>query len=246
MLKGKKALVTGGSRGIGRAITLAMARHGADVALIYQLNAAAADGTCADARALGVRADCWRCDVSDGGEAARTVAEVIGTMGGLDILVNNAGIVKDALLPMMKESDFRRVVETNLFGAFHMIRHASMHFIRQRSGRIINISSVAGIMGSAGQANYAAAKAGIIGLTKSVAREFASRGVTCNAIAPGFIRTDMTAAIPAERLRAIEGAIPLGRMGSPEDVADMAVFLASGMAAYVTGAVFAVDGGLGA
>ena len=186
MLSGKKALITGGSRGIGRAIALAMAQNGADMAMIYAGNTAAAEETCDRALALGVRAECYQCDVASPEAAAETVQSVIADLGGLDILVNNAGIVRDTLVPMMKETDFTAVIETNLYGTYHMIRHSCMHFIRKRGGRIINLSSVVGIAGNAGQANYAAAKAGIIGLTKSVAKEFASRGVTCNAIAPGL------------------------------------------------------------
>ena len=245
MLKGKKALITGGSRGIGRAIALAMARQGADIALIYAGNEAAAQVTCQDIQALGVKALSYRCDVASEVAVAQTVPMIIRDLGGLDILVNNAGIVKDGLLPMMKEDDFTSVIDTNLLGTYHMIRYTSMHFIKQRSGRIINLSSVVGLSGNAGQANYAAAKAGIIGLTKSCAKEFASRGITCNAIAPGFIKTEMTDAIPENKMQLVINTIPLKRVGQPEDVANMAVFLASELASYITGAVFAVDGGMG-
>ena len=246
MLKGKKALITGGSRGIGRAIAVAMARNGADLCVLYSARASAAEETCAQAGSLGVCAGSLACDVSRYGEVTSAVSEAVRMLGGIDILVNNAGIVRDALLPVMREEDFRTVVETNLFGTWNMIRAASEYFLRRRSGRIINITSVSGLLGSPGQANYAAAKAGIVGLTKTVAREFASRGITCNAIAPGFIRTDMTEALPEERLRAVVGSIPMKRLGNPEDVAELAVFLAGGSAGYITGTVFCVDGGLSA
>jgi 3-oxoacyl-[acyl-carrier protein] reductase len=244
MLKGKKALITGGSRGIGRAIALAMARQGADVALIYAGNEGAAQAACEAIQAIGGKALSYRCDVANEAAVVQTLPQIIRDLGGLDILVNNAGIVKDGLLPMMKEADFTAVINTNLLGTYHMIRYTGMHFIRQRSGRIINLSSVVGLSGNAGQANYAAAKAGIIGLTKSCAKEFASRGITCNAIAPGFINTDMTDAIPEDKMKLILDAIPLKRAGQPEDVANMAVFLASDLASYITGAVFTVDGGM--
>ena len=244
MLRGKKALITGGSRGIGRAIALAMARQGADIALIYAGNETAALATCRDIQDVGVKAYTYRCDVACEAAVAQTLPLIMRDLGGLDILVNNAGIVKDVLLPMMKEADFTSVIETNLIGTYHMIRQTSMHFIRQRGGRIINLSSVVGLSGNAGQANYAAAKAGIIGLTKSCAKEFAPRGITCNAIAPGFIKTDMTDAIPDAKMQLVLDAIPLKRIGQPEDVANMAVFLASDLSSYITGAVFTVDGGM--
>lgn len=244
MLKGKKALITGGSRGIGRAIALAMARQGADIALIYAGSETAALATCQDIQGFGVKAYAYRCDVASETAVAQAMPLIIRDLGGLDILVNNAGIVKDVLLPMMKEADFTSVIETNLMGTYHTIRHTAMHFIRQRGGRVINLSSVVGLSGNAGQANYAAAKAGIIGLTKSCAKEFASRGITCNAIAPGFIKTDMTDAIPDAKMQLVLDAIPLKRVGQPEDVANMAVFLASDLSSYITGAVFTVDGGM--
>ena len=244
MLKGKKALITGGSRGIGRAIALGMAREGADIAIIYAGNEQAANSVCKEAREMGVKAFCYRCDVSKEENVLTTIPLVMNDLGGLDILVNNAGIVRDTLLPMMKESDFTSVIDTNLVGAYHLIRHTCRHFIKQRSGRMINISSVVGLSGNAGQANYAAAKAGLIGLTKSCAKEFASRGITCNAIAPGFIKTEMTDAVGETKMQTVLDSIPLKRAGQPEDVADMAIFLASNKANYITGAVFAVDGGM--
>lgn len=244
MLIGKKALITGGSRGIGRAIALAMASEGADIAVIYAGNEKAAMEVCQEAQVMGVNAFCYRCDVSSEDDVINTIPLVIKDLGGLDIIVNNAGIVRDALIPMMKESDFLSVIGTNLVGAYHIIRHTSRHFIKQRSGRMINISSVVGLSGNAGQANYAAAKAGLIGLTKSCAKEFAPRGITCNAIAPGFIKTEMTDTMGQDAMQAVLDAIPLKRVGKPEDIANMAVFLASDKANYITGAVFAVDGGM--
>ncbi len=244
MLKGKTAVVTGASRGLGRAIALHMARAGANVAVVYAGNQAAAADTAVRIRELGVKAEAYRCDVADF-EATKALTEaVIAEFGGIDILVNNAGIVRDSLVLSMKEQDFDAVVNTSLKGAFNMIRHTYQHFMKKRAGRIINISSIAGIMGNAGQANYASAKAGVIGLTKSVARELAARGVTCNAIAPGFIKTDMTDALPEKvKERALE-AIPVRRMGVPDDVAALAVFLAGDGAGYITGEVIRVDGGL--
>jgi 3-oxoacyl-[acyl-carrier protein] reductase len=244
MLKGKTALVTGASRGLGRAIALHMAQAGANVAVVYAGNQAAAADTVERIRELGAKAGAYRCDVADF-EATKALTEaVIAEFGGIDILVNNAGIVRDGLVLSMKEQDFDAVVDTSLKGAFNMIKHTYQHFMKKRAGRIINISSIAGIMGNAGQANYASAKAGIIGLTKSVARELAARGVTCNAIAPGFIETDMTDALPEKvQERALE-AIPVRRMGAPGDVAALAVFLAGDSAGYITGEVIRVDGGL--
>ncbi|MCM1149188.1 MAG: 3-oxoacyl-[acyl-carrier-protein] reductase [Butyricicoccus sp.] len=243
MLKGKTAVVTGGSRGIGAAICEKLAYLGADVAVIYAGNEAAAQAVCDKCAAEhGVRALAYRCDVSDFEASKETVARIKADFGGVDILVNNAGINRDGLIARMKESDFDDVVNTNLKGAFNMIRHCSGLFIRARAGKIINISSVAGIMGNAGQANYAASKAGLIGLTKSVARELAGRGVTCNAIAPGFIATDMTAGF--DENNALVASIPLGRMGTPGDVAELAAFLAGSGSDYITGEVFRVDGGI--
>ena len=244
MLTGKTALVTGASRGIGRAIALKLAENGASVAVVYAGNEKAASETCEMAREHGVRAQAYCCDVAGFEQTKALVADVIETFGGLDILINNAGIVRDGLVLSMKEEDFDRVIGTNLKGAFNMIKHVYPHFMRQRSGRIINISSVAGITGNAGQANYASAKAGIIGLTKTVARELASRGVTCNAIAPGFIETDMTIKLSGKVKEAALLSIPMKRMGAPEEVARLAAFLAGDGAAYITGEVIRVDGGL--
>lgn len=239
-LAGKTALITGGSRGIGRAIASALAGEGADIAVLCSGSVQAAEETCEAIRnRYGVQARYYLCDVSDFSRAKETVERVREDFGHLQILVNCAGITRDALLLRMKEEDFDRVVEVNLKGAFVMIRHCCQIFLRQREGCIINISSVVGLMGNAGQANYSASKAGLIGLTKSVARELSGREIRCNAIAPGFIGTDMTKNLDQ---KAILERIPLGRIGRPEDVAEAAVYLAE--ASYVTGTVLRVDGGL--
>ncbi len=244
MLKGKVALITGASRGIGRAVALAMAREGADIALVYASNEEAAQQTRQQIESQGVCARCYRCDVSSFEETARITEQVLKDFGGVDILVNNAGITRDGLIFQMKEEDFDRVIDTNLKGAFHMIKHLYRNFIRKRAGRIINIASVAGLMGNAGQANYAAAKAGMIGLAKTTAKELAGRGITCNVVAPGFVDTDMTGKLPEQVLSAAQQAIPLKRMGTPEEIAAVCAFLASEEAGYITGAVIPVDGGL--
>ncbi len=192
MLKGKAAVVTGASRGIGAAIAKKLAALGADLALIYAGNEALAESVAEDCRALGVRAETYRCDVSDGEAVKESVGKIRTALGGVQLLVNNAGITRDGLIATMKEADFDAVLDTNLKGAFHMIRHCSGLMIRGRYGRIVNVSSVAGLMGNPGQANYAATKAGLIGLTKTTARELASRCITCNAVAPGLIDTEMT------------------------------------------------------
>lgn len=243
-MKEKIALVTGGSRGIGRAIALELARSGCDVAVVYAGREDAARETVAQIEALGARAMAVRCDVANEAQAAQAVREVTEALGAVDILVNNAGIVRDGLAMRMSEDDFRDVIDVNLVGAFHMIRACLGQFVRRRSGRIVNIASIAGMMGNAGQANYAASKAGLIGLTKSVAREVASRGITVNAVAPGFIATDMTSSMNEEALKRGVAAVPMGRIGSPEDVARAVRFLASEDAAYITGCVLKVDGGM--
>ncbi|WP_324822247.1 3-oxoacyl-[acyl-carrier-protein] reductase [Sinanaerobacter sp. ZZT-01] len=244
MLKNKTAFITGASRGIGKAIALAMAKNGANIAFTYVSNQTAAVETCEEIRGLGVDAEAFLCDVTDFSQAGETVKAIVARFGKVDILVNNAGITKDGLILTMKEQDFDQVINTNLKGAFHIIKHMSGPFMKQRKGSIINISSVSGLMGNPGQANYSAAKAGLIGLTKTVAKEFAPRGVTCNAIAPGFIETDMTAKLSEKAKVAALEAIPLKRMGSPEDIANVAVFLASDQANYITGEIIKVDGGL--
>lgn len=241
-LNGKTALVTGASRGIGRAIALRLAEDGANVAVIYAGSADKAEAVVNEITALGVNAKAYRCNVADSTAVNETVKAVTNDLGKIDILVNNAGITRDGLMLRMKDEDFDAVLNTNLKGAFNMIRACYSGFIRKKSGRIINISSVSGIMGNAGQANYSASKAGVIGLTKSVARELASRGITCNAVAPGFIQTDMTENLGDNN--PLLNSIPLGRMGKPEDIAAAVAFLASDSAAYITGEVLKVDGGL--
>ncbi len=242
MLNGKVALVTGASRGIGRVIALKFAELGADVAVLYAGNAEKAQEVVEAARQFGVKAEAFQCNVADFEAAKKTAAEVKQTLGPIDILVNNAGITKDGLVMSMKEQAFDDVVDVNLKGAFNMIRHCCPMLIKKRRGKIINITSVSGIMGNPGQANYSASKAGLIGLTKSVARELASRNICCNAIAPGFISTDMTENITDGN--PLMSAIPLGRVGRPEDVAELAAFLAQDCSDYITGEVIRVDGGM--
>lgn len=240
MLKGKTAIVTGGSRGIGAAIARKLASMGANVAVIYAGNAQAAEQVCAACRReSGVEARAYQCDVADYASVKAAIARIKADLGTAHILINNAGITRDGLLAMMKEEDFDRVLDTNLKGAFNMIRHCMGLFIRNREGCIVNISSVAGLMGNAGQCNYAASKAGLIGLTKSVAKELAPKGIRCNAVAPGFIATDMTGNQADSPLLSL---IPLGTMGEAEDVADAVAFLVT--AKYVTGEVLRVDGGI--
>ncbi len=244
-LGGKVALVTGGSRGLGRAISLALAGQGADVAVNYRGNAAAADDVVAAIAALGRRAVAIQGDTSGGREACEAIVRAaIDTFERVDILVNNAGITRDNLLVRMNEAEWDEVIATNLSGPFWMCRAIARPMMKQRSGRIINMSSVAGRMGNAGQANYASAKAGLIGLTKTVARELASRGITANAIAPGLIDTELTADLPAAARQFVVDTTPLGYVGSVEDVAAAAVYFASDEARYVTGQVLGVDGGM--
>ena len=244
MLNGKTALVTGASRGIGKAIALKLAEEGANVAVVYAGNQQAAEETCGLLAEKGIKAKAYGCDVSDFEATKQLVGQVIEDFGGIDILVNNAGIVRDGLVLSMKEADFDAVVATNLKGAFNLIKHTYSQFMKRRSGRIINITSVAGLMGNAGQANYASAKAGMIGLTKTVAKELAARGITCNAIAPGFIETDMTDALSDKVKEGAAAAIPMRHMGKPEDIANLTAFLASEQAGYITGEVIRVDGGM--
>ena len=240
MLNGKTAVVTGGSRGIGEAIVYKLASLGADVAVIYAGNASAAENVCNQCtRNYGVKARAYQCNVADFAAVKDTVAHIKADFGAVHILVNNAGITRDGLVAMMKEADYDAVMDTNLKGAFNMIRHCAGLLIRSRSGCIINITSVSGMMGNAGQCNYAASKAGMIGLTKSVAKELAPKGIRCNAIAPGFIATDMTGNQTDNPLLRM---IPLGTMGDPADVAEAAAYLAT--AKYVTGEVLRVDGGI--
>jgi 3-oxoacyl-[acyl-carrier protein] reductase len=241
-LSGRVALVTGGSRGIGRAISLALAAHGARVAVNYASNAAAAEET---VREIGAEhATAIAGDVSDPAAAAKIVESAIGAYGRIDILVNNAGVTADDLILRMSEAEWDKVIDTNLKGTFSVTKAAIRPMVRQRFGRIINISSVAGIVGNAGQANYSAAKAGIIGFTKAIAKEVASRSITANVIAPGFVETEMTASLTDAQREEIIRMVAAGRTGTPKDVAPAAVFLASDEAAYITGHVLTVDGGL--
>ena len=240
MLKGKVAVITGGSRGIGAAIAYKLASLGADIAVIYAGNSQAARRVCDKCtNEYGVKAKAYCCDVSSFETVKQTVADIKADFGTAHILVNNAGITRDGLTAMMKEEDFDAVMNTNLKGAFNMTRHMTGLFLRNREGCIINITSVAGLMGNAGQSNYSASKAGLVGLTKSVAKELAPRGIRCNAIAPGFIKTDMT---EMQADNPLLNMIPLGKMGDAQDVADAAAYLAT--AKYVTGEVLRVDGGI--
>ena len=244
-LTGRTALVTGGSRGLGRAIALALAGQGADVAVNYRGNAAAAEEVVAEIGALGRRAVAVQGDTSAGREACEAiVAGALEGLGSVHILVNNAGITRDNLLMRMDADEWDAVIGTNLSGPFWMTRAIARPMLKAKAGRIINMSSAAGRMGNPGQANYAAAKAGLIGLTKTTARELASRGITCNAIAPGLIATDLTADMPDAATEALKGLTPLGYIGSVDDVAAAAVYLASDEARYVTGQVLGVDGGI--
>ena len=241
MLKGKVAVVTGGSRGIGKAICLKFAEQGADIAFLYAGNTVKAEETLKELEGLGVKAKAYQCNVADADAVAAVVKEITKDFGGIQILVNNAGITKDKLVPMMKAADFDAVVDTNLKGTFYMIKGVYPLFMKQKSGKIINISSVSGLMGNPGQANYSASKAGVVGLTKSVAKELASRGVCCNAIAPGFIATEMTESLEND---ALKEAIPMKRFGAAEEVAKLALFLASEHSDYITGEVIKIDGGI--
>jgi len=244
-LTGKAALVTGGSRGLGRAISLAFARQGADLAVNYRGNASAADEVIASIRELGCQAIAIQGDTSAGREACEAIVRAaIDQFGKVDILVNNAGITRDNLMMRMDDADWNDVIATNLSGPFWMCRAIARPMLKAKSGRIINMSSVAGRMGNAGQANYASAKAGLIGLTKTVARELASRGVTANAIAPGLIETELTADLPDVARQFVLDSTPLGYIGSVEDVAAAAVYFASDEARYVTGQVLGIDGGM--
>ena len=243
-LSGQTALVTGASRGIGRAIALALAKAGANVAVNYNQSAEAAQQLVEEIFSQGGNARAWQADVSDYSQAASLVEAATECWDGLDILVNNAGITRDGLLMRMSEEDWDQVQAVNLKGYFNCCRAAVRPMIRARSGRIINISSVVGIMGNAGQANYSAAKAGVIGLTKALARELGSRGITVNAVAPGFIDTDMTKALTGDQKAQMVANIPLGRTGQPQDVAATVEFLTGPGAAYITGQVLAVDGGM--
>lgn len=244
MLTGQVALVTGSARGIGSEIAKKLASLGATVIVNYSGSREKAEETVQQIVSAGGNAKCIQCDVSDFAASKDMADQILQEFGRLDILVNNAGITKDGLIMKMSEEDFDRVLEINLKGAFNMIRHFSRSFLKQRQGKIINISSVSGVLGNAGQANYAASKAGLIGLTKSVARELASRGICVNAVAPGFIQTDMTANMPESAKKGMTDLIPLGRIGEAKEVAEVVAFLADEGGNYITGQVICVDGGM--
>jgi 3-oxoacyl-[acyl-carrier protein] reductase len=243
-LSGKSALVTGGSRGLGRAIATRLAQQGADVAFSYRGNAAAAEETKAIVEALGRKAVAVQADVRDVAAAEALVKQALDAFGKIDILVNNAGITRDDLIMRMSMDDWRDVLETNLFGAFYAIKAVTRPMLKARSGRIINITSVSGQAGQMGQANYSSAKAGLIGLTKAAARELASRTITVNAVAPGFVLTELTADLPPALTDELIKRTPLARFGTAEEIAAAVAFLASDEAAFITGQVLAVDGGL--
>ncbi len=244
MLKGKTAIVTGGSRGIGKAVALKLAELGADVAVIATSESESAVQTLKELDETGVKAKLYVCDISSESQTKDTVNGIVSDFGKIDILVNNAGITRDKLLMAMTEDDIDRVIDVNLKGTLYMTKACMRPFMKQKSGNIINISSVVGLMGNAGQANYAASKAGIIGVTKTVAKEYAARGIRCNAIAPGYISTDMTESLGEDSSNNIKKMIPAGRFGKPEDVANLAAFLAQEESSYITGEVIKVDGGM--
>jgi 3-oxoacyl-[acyl-carrier protein] reductase len=244
MLTGKNALVTGAGRGIGKAIALELAAKGAFVIVNYNGSKDAAEQTVAEIKAAGGDAVAYQCSVSDYEACGAMITALIKEYTHIDILVNNAGITRDGLLMKMSEEDFDAVINTNLKGCFNTIRHMSRYFLKQRAGKIINISSVSGILGNAGQANYSASKAGVIGLTKAVARELASRGINVNAVAPGFVETDMTDTLSDSVKENLKSQIPLGKIGHPQDIAKTVAFLASQDADYITGQVLSVDGGM--
>ena len=243
-LSGKVALVTGASRGIGRQIAVTLAGYGAAVIVNYNGSEAKAAEVVEEIAANGGPAEAIQCSVSDYEKAGEMISGIVKKYGHLDIVVNNAGITRDNLIMKMSEEDFDAVIDTNLKGAFNCTKHVARQMLKQKSGRIINISSVSGVMGNAGQANYCASKAGLIGLTKSVARELGSRGITVNAVAPGFIKTEMTDVLPEDVKKAMGEQIPLKRFGETKDIAETVAFLASEGAAYITGQVISVDGGM--
>lgn len=243
-LTGKVALVTGASRGIGRQIAVTLAGYGALVIVNYNGSQAKAEAVVGEIEAHGGHAEAIQCNVADFEASKALIDQVVKKYGRLDILVNNAGITRDNLIMKMSEEDFDQVLAANLKGTFNCAKHVSRQMLKQKSGRIINISSVSGVMGNAGQANYCASKAGVIGLTKSLARELGSRSITVNAVAPGFIETEMTAVLPEEMKKTMGEQIPLKRFGKPQDVAEAVAFLASDQAGYITGQVLQTDGGM--
>jgi len=245
MLKGKSAIITGGVRGIGKAVAEEFCKSGAGVVLCFKDSVAAAEETLKELSASGSNVELLQGDVSDPEFAKEAVKRAKEVFGSVDILVNNAGITNDKLLIKMTEDDFKNVIDTNLNGAFYFLKEASLVMIKQRYGRIINMSSVAGVRGSAGQINYSASKAGVIGMTLAAAKELGRRGITVNAIAPGYVDTDMTAVLTQEQKDALLSSVSLGRAGSPHDIAKTALFLASEDACYITGQVICVDGGMG-
>ena len=242
-IKGKIAVITGASRGIGKEIALAFCREGATVALC-DINAAQLEATAAELAKEGLTAAPFALDVASFSGTEETMKKIVDNFGRVDILINNAGITKDNLMLRMKENEWDAVINVNLKGTFNCIKSVSKYMLKQKSGKSVNISSIVGIMGNAGQANYSASKAGIIGLTKSCAKEFASRGINVNAVAPGFIMTEMTEKLPEEVRKAYMAGIPLGKFGTPADIASLVLFLSSGAASYITGEVIKVDGGL--
>ena len=244
MLKDKITIVTGASRGIGRELALALAAEGASVIVNYNGSAAKAEEVVSQIEAAGGKAEAVQCNVADYQKTAEFMKYVVDKYGRVDILINNAGVTKDNLLMKMNEEEYDTVLDTNLKGAFNCIKHLSRQFLKQKSGKIINMSSVCGVMGNAGQANYSASKAGLIGMTKAVAKELGSRGITCNAVAPGFIDTEMTEVLSEAVKAAATEAIPMKQFGTTKDVADLVIFLASDKAKYITGQVICVDGGM--
>jgi 3-oxoacyl-[acyl-carrier protein] reductase len=244
LLENKVAVVTGGSRGIGRAIAIQLAKSGADVAIFFSSNQEAADETLLEVQKVGQKGLSFKVDVSSSSQVESAMKEVLNAFGRIDILVNNAGVTKDNLLVRMKEEDWDRVIDTNLKGVFLCTKAVARTMMKKRSGRIINISSVVGVAGNAGQANYVAAKAGVIGLTKSIAKELAAKGVNVNAVAPGFITTDMTSGLDEETKEKLLKEIPLQRFGDPLDIAKVVTFLASDGSSYITGQTIHVDGGM--
>lgn len=243
-LQGKIALVTGASRGIGKAIALKLAQCGASVAVVFAGNEIKALETVSEIEAMNVKSKPYKCNVADFEATKQLIDKVITDFGGVDILVNNAGITKDCLMLKMNEEDFDAVIDVNLKGTFNMTKNLYQYFMKKRSGKIVNLSSVVGINGNAGQTNYSASKAGVIGLTKSIAKELASRGVTCNAVAPGYIETDMTSVLSDKAKESITSSIPMKKTGKAEDIANAVAFLVSDEASYITGVVLRVDGGM--